>query len=803
MGKTSSLLLGLELLSWCHGFCMAAQSVYWVAPTIQDCQAGENCNTLKEYARAGAFHQSNVVWIFKEGKHLLHGNIVVFSKVHNVTLTSSRTCEQQGINNCTIHCTGKQACMFLFVRSYNITVRNLCFIHQESLGLKSVSVKKLRQHLPENETLCYNHSIRFPSSMAHARFKNCLHDRNWVFVDVVHVTVSNVTFVGINSYWAVVRPKGNYKVMNCQFYNLYLAQTSLSGDPQHYLTVVLRKPHTNQNLLTFLITNSYFTSYKYLPLTSFIMKSKKSHSNTTGLEAMAYPVVHIISDEPLNGWKANITIEHCHFRRCAPFQLTANEDPGLTVTLNAVTAEGHPKALHLWQHKQDYIFMGSAIRLFLSNSYYPTKEPIQCYASTSHREQLQCTTNSSPQLSNITITSSQFMSFASEKGCTVLFEGRITDGHPKWLRIVLHNNTFIDCYVQKHRSIIYAHQNQVNHKSQRNQSEHQQYRLIINSNRSERNFNNDKMDRSCVVFDQVWKGDLVYSIRPGTTNPRLTCQYSCVWQGVYFISGFQQHDRVLFTGNTINENSAQGLTLVGSVLELEGKNQITRNRGHYGGGVAMYGNSQLWIRNCSYLNLSNNKAYVNGGGIFIYDPCTQDPFGECPCFFQFIGSNGTPLTNTSVGTFNASVIFHRNRAVDHANMIFNANSDHCFMEDSLQNSMKTEVFHQVFGIPTHKTQEDISSIPRSICNCSYSSNDSPKCTNWSQDPLPVYPGQNLTLNVMLMGDMAIPLESVLYVYLERKKYITEPQQYVPLPLHSTHVLRNCCNSFTVPPFPPK
>ena len=165
MGKIGSLILMLQLLSCCAGFTTAEQSEYWVAPTTQDCETtGQNCSTLEEYARTGAFSQSNVVWIFKEGKHTLKGTIVAFSKVHNVTLTGASACEQD-INNCTIYCEGKQACMFLFVASSNITISNLYIAHQDIFDLNPVNENTLRLHLPEDEDLCYNHTLGFPSSM--------------------------------------------------------------------------------------------------------------------------------------------------------------------------------------------------------------------------------------------------------------------------------------------------------------------------------------------------------------------------------------------------------------------------------------------------------------------------------------------------------------------------------------------------------------------------------------------------------------------------------------------------------------
>ena len=464
MGKSGSFFLSLWLLSCCLG--VIAESEYWVVPAKEDCQHKENCGTLEEYVKTGAFNQSNVVWIFKKGELVLNGTIVPFTNVHNVTLIGSRECEPPAVNNCTIECKGDQVCMFLFVTSHNITIGNLCFVHQDTFDLSPVSENTLRHYLPENESLCYSHSLGFPKSMTHVYFKNCLHDRSWVFIDTVHVTARNVNFTGRNSYWAVVRPNGNYMVLNCQFHKLFLAQSSTSGDPQHYMTVVLRKPPTIPSTFAFLITNSSFNSTNFLPTKDFINSAKNnSRENTNRPKVlMTYPAVHIISDEPLNGWKANITIDKCHFRRCSPFQLTALEDPGLSVTLNAVKANAYFQKVQerLKGMDKNYTLMGSAIQLFLSNHYKLAIEPSK-YALYSN----QCATNSSSQLSNITIKSSHFASYSSERGCIILFESRITGDCPYHQRVVLQNNSFTTCLTQKFRSVVYAYQHHVYDKSHR------------------------------------------------------------------------------------------------------------------------------------------------------------------------------------------------------------------------------------------------------------------------------------------------------------------------------------------------
>ena len=736
---------------------------------------------------------------FEEGKHTLNSTIVVFSDVHNVTLRGSSSCEQN-INNYTIYCEGKQACMFLFVASSNITISNLHFIHQDAFDLDPVNVTTLQQYLPNKEPLCYNHMLGFPTSLSYAHFNNCLHHRSWVFVDVAHVTVNKVIFEGRNSYWAVVRPNGNYSIMKCKFYKLSLAQSLVSADPQHYLTVVLRKPHTNVSALTFLIANSRFSSSTYMPTESHLNKWKNESKGTTNeLEVMAYPVVHIISDEPLNGWKANITIHKSSFHSCSPFQLTAVEDPGLAVTMNEVTAKVHTQKQ---SNRNTEPFWGSAVQICLTNWYTPTMDHVE-HSKHSQLSQYRCVLNDSTELSNITVASSTIADYTSDKGCIILFESRIATSCPKGLRIVLQNNTFNNCSSQRFRSAIHVQQSVMDDHVPQNRTNRDGYRLVIDSNTSNRNFKSNKRDKRCVVFERIPEENPHYLIQPSRQTFMVNSQENCIWQGVYFISGFWHHSRVLFTGNTVNCNNAQGL--FGSVLELEGTNHIYNNQDHYGGGIAMHDNSQLWIRNGSTLNVSDNHAFVCGGGIFISDNCTTVHSGKCPCFFELIGSDGQPLRNTSIDTFNASVTLHENSVrianSGRATMIFNPGIDHCTLQGSLEDSTKNELFHRVFGIPDKTTQDEISSTPHRICNCSDDDGEASNCTAWGE--LVVYPGQTLTLSIKLIGDMGISLENVMYIQLETSRFANDTKVYVPLLLHSTHVLNHNCNTLTIPPLPSK
>ena len=747
-----------------------------MAPTKDDCQHEENCNTLEEYVKTGAFNQSNVMWIFKKGEHVLKPSITAISNVTDVTFTGETDCEH-GHHRCTVKCRRRSTCMLLFVGSRNITILHLYFDYHGA-NRKSVSQFHLQQYIPK-ERLCYNQTLGFSISEMH--FNNCLDNRKLVFVDTTHLTVRNATFTGRNSYWAVVRPSGRYDMINCQFHELYLAQSLPSPETQHYFMVVLRAPE-NGLLLSLNMQNNEFNADYFLPPKSF-------YSTVSNDEVMmTYPAVHIISDEPLNEWKANITIDNCSFSRCSPFQLSALEDPGLSVTLNNVQADSGVSNIQSsdWSYKR-YQVMGSAVRILLANH-------------RNQRSETQCPKKQHLELSNITVSSSHFSKSMSVTGSAVLFNERFAEHCPASMRLVLRNNTFSGSHSVTFRSVVYAYLHRIHQKPANQSMLPQHYRLIIDSNNMSFNFHATKIDKSCVVLERSKHRRSQYLISPETGNG------SCNWQGVYFISGFKGSSRVLFTENTIQDNRAQGLTLSRSEVVLKGTNTMYQNQGYYGGGVAMYKNSQLLFMNGAYLNISSNHAFVQGGGMYIEDYCTSLRISDkCPCFFQFIDSNGSYLQNATIGSLNVSAFLLENRiqrkCAIAAAMIFNPNTDDCHLYTTFPNSTPTDALKQIFHLPDNITSKDISSVPKQICPCT---TDEPvrTCNGFQrEEPLPAYPGQQLKLNVMLIGDMGVSMGGVLYVELEGESYSTDDKIYLPLPIHSTHILHRGCNTLTLPPLP--
>lgn len=71
---------------------------------------------------------------------------------------------------------------------------------------------------------------------------------------------------------------------------------------------------------------------------------------------------------------------------------------------------------------------------------------------------------------------------------------------------------------------------------------------------------------------------------------------------------------IIFTNVSITNSSDTGLLVINSKLTIKGSFTLINNRGHDGGGLSLYGSSQLEIYPNSNLTFIGNHA-IKGGGI--------------------------------------------------------------------------------------------------------------------------------------------------------------------------------------------
>ena len=179
--------------------------------------------------------------------------------------------------------------------------------------------------------------------------------------------------------------------------------------------------------------------------------------------------------------------------------------------------------------------------------------------------------------------------------------------------------------------------------------------------------------------------------------------------GLHAISNMQVNN-IIFSNVFIGYNGVTGLSLINSKLAVSGDITVSNNKALNGGGMALYGNSQLKIYPNSILKFIGNHAANKGGGIYRSDPRAYRT--DCSIF----------IPNTS----NVSIYFINNKA--------NIGDDIYGIE--LKDS------YCPINMSVFKTGIKYATPPMYVCYC-------PKfCTTFMSE-LNVFPGQKIIFNISL------------------------------------------------------
>ena len=173
-------------------------------------------------------------------------------------------------------------------------------------------------------------------------------------------------------------------------------------------------------------------------------------------------------------------------------------------------------------------------------------------------------------------------------------------------------------------------------------------------------------------------------------------------------------DNIVFSDVTISESLHTGLVLVNSKLIINGSLTVSNNRGVNGGGMSLYGNSQLKILPNSNLTLVGNYAANNGGSIYI----NGDQIYSTDCIIS--------IPNTT----NISFYFINNTAT---------------IGDDIYGIVFTDPFCPI-DMSIFKTDIKYKTSPWSVCFCTNSSNNH----TYTMSKLYVFPGQMINFNVSLL-----------------------------------------------------
>ena len=177
-------------------------------------------------------------------------------------------------------------------------------------------------------------------------------------------------------------------------------------------------------------------------------------------------------------------------------------------------------------------------------------------------------------------------------------------------------------------------------------------------------------------------------------------------------------DNIIFSNVSISNCLNTGLELVNSKLTINGSLTVSNNRGANGGGMSLYGDSQLEIYPNSNLIFIGNYAANKGGGIY-----RESRAFETVCDIISIPN-----------TTNVSFYFINNTAAA-GDDIYGIYASYCF------------------NMSIFKTNTKYLSTPVYVCFCTNNSTDNYLACQKPMPRLYKFPGQKIYVNVIIRDDI--------------------------------------------------
>ena len=214
-----------------------------------------------------------------------------------------------------------------------------------------------------------------------------------------------------------------------------------------------------------------------------------------------------------------------------------------------------------------------------------------------------------------------------------------------------------------------------------------------------------------------------------------------------------------------------GISAVHSNLLLHGENKITNNTAVNGGGLVLCSNSVFHLSSNATLNISNNNATRDGGGIFNEDDCLQ---AIPPCFFQ----------PDSFPPLNKGVFLSNNTAGRAGSAIYGGSVDYCYYYGPyLSQEKRSNVFNKLFDITSDPSdRSNISSNPMRVCFCDDNSEDY-HCSEVKQS-YDVFPGGQVKVKVVVVGQRDGTVPGTVMAQVDNDRVQINPQESSQF-VHST------------------
>ena len=737
--------------------------LHLIALVLSACCHGnrERCQEYLKWTQlanllSGNASLNNIVYTLAAGHHVMEGGLHSFQFTNNFTLKGSPD------GSTVIHCNStNQLCRILFKQSENINIHNLTFVYPN----RNTTIKSAET----TPGTCYK--SRESNQENYKYYKHCEHFKSWVFSDTKNVTVTNVQFIGPDGNWMIIGPIGSYQIHNVTFSTLTYSHgfVNIAGknESDNIIVFILLSKLRNVSF-TCKVSNITFIAPSYIQI------EKRATINQVSFHSTA---IHIVKQKyrTMNNSRiffinSSIEMENIWADNQSIIQLNIDNCKGLLVNLTNITGRGGWSA---YRNITKYVgerFIGSAIRVYIERELHSEGCHIR-----------------DPPKSKIAISDGIFSNYLSVKGSGLLYEvDHYNNDTEIEVEVIVSKCMFKINPGLEHANVIYANQSENFGKEVLNFLH--PVTLILDKLNIERNPRTQRIGACILGIRKIG-----YFYQESYQSVKLSCPNAFPWLGAVHLEGFQRH-RAKLSNIIIYFNGGKGISLVNSVIQVLGTNRVNYNIASYGAGILLKGKSLMLFHNNTNLSIANNWALQIGGGMYIMDNCTFDlkPLNECYCFFQFIHENGSLIENITLKYLNVTINFKDNRADERVANLFNTNIDKCKLETEIDKN-RTQLFHHLFHAPHGDMNSSfyMSSLPRRIANCNDSENDELSQIN-------IYKGQNVTMDLMVLADLDLPIEAVVFFNREQKQFVNQTTIRISLPLVYNLKLDDKCNKVIIP-----
>ena len=212
-------------------------------------------------------------------------------------------------------------------------------------------------------------------------------------------------------------------------------------------------------------------------------------------------------------------------------------------------------------------------------------------------------------------------------------------------------------------------------------------------------------------------------------------------------------------------NTVSAIIAVNTNVILHGWITFEDNNGFRGGALSLIGTSILFIHNESTISFLRNKAYREGGAVYINIPGS---FISATCAIQFLGERRIKNLHENLQLLNVSITFSNNSAEIAGNSIFGNPLYFCVFItvidnfQSLLNINHVILYEEVFHFQD-SVENKLSSVPEKICICQGATFHK-YCPSHHVLDHTVIPGDIFALYLNPVDRAAVPVASLLYSF---------------------------------------